>query len=445
MRFSVPTAQVDAWAAVHQGNLDDTATEIDKSLIDSALGRMMLHRRRALASQVIEEFFASAGSRFVPYLGDQASTRLLTFASEMAEANAAAAVAERVGGSTMPLLVERASMAETEGRVHDAVADLERLLEAYPGFVTAALAAGRLAFADGDPLRAIDALACVHRELIETREGAGLLADVLREIGVPEAASRYDVAALIGLGYMDSRGNDFAPVDAAGNVVSHNRMLPAFYVDHLPDGHVLYNDRGVYYSTNSTIGDLLFSIFRSCTADGSRVRRRRARSPDGLVAFRFLRRLKLGAYKKAPLGKVLSVVPIAFLRAWRKLSWLRRAIDRSLRGALPQIAAWGLLEIPERDRHSPIVQARVRSGITAIFGSRLALIGDPRRGTSELRGAANGETNVSSDPPQKHDENSVEAQLQRVFQMGVLSPIAFQALRRLVSRLDVGPDETLRL
>ena len=151
--------------------------------------------------------------------------------------------------------------AEAEGRAGDAAADLDRLLEAYPGFVTAAFAAGRLALADGDALRAIEVLAYVERELIQTREGAGLLADALRGIGMAEAASRYDVAELTGAGHADSRGNDCAPVDAAGNFVWHRSMPPAFYVEHLPNGRALYNDRGVYYFTNSALSDLFFAIF----------------------------------------------------------------------------------------------------------------------------------------------------------------------------------------
>ena len=57
----MPTAQLDAWAAVQGGALDDTASEIEESLADAALAQMMLHRRRAVVPEVINEFFVRAG------------------------------------------------------------------------------------------------------------------------------------------------------------------------------------------------------------------------------------------------------------------------------------------------------------------------------------------------------------------------------------------------
>jgi hypothetical protein len=441
----VLTAQVDAWAAVHRGELDETAREINTSLADAALAGMILHHRRAVAPQVVDEFFKSAGVRFAPYLGGGlAPSTPLDFAGEMADAKAAAAIAEQACGSKVPLLFERALMAETEGRPQDAAADLDLLLETYPGFVTAALAAGRFALANGDPLRAIEVLTYVQRELVEMREGASLLADVLRAIGMPEAASRYDVAALVGYGYMDSRGNDFAPVDMAGDVVSHHRMLPAFYVDHLPSGQALYNDRGVYYTTNSTISDLLFSIFRTNGTRSARARRRRAPPSkwwilDKLESFNLW--LKTDARKLGLAGRIASAAPLAIAEGWRQLAWLRSAIDRSLRRALPQLAAWGLLEIPERDRHSPIVQARLRSGIAAIFAAEIAHLADPLGGQSVSPSVANEATQAAREPMQALDDDMLEAQLARLGQSGALSPMAQQALHRLVGQVENGRNE----
>ena len=87
-----------------------------------------------------------------------------------------------------------------------------------------------------------------------------MLADALRAVGVPEAASRYDLAALIGLGHADSRGNDCAPVDMMGNPARDIRMPPAFLLETLAVGRVLANDRGVYYAANSTIGGYLAAL-----------------------------------------------------------------------------------------------------------------------------------------------------------------------------------------
>ena len=80
------------------------------------------------------------------------------------------------------------------------MADLRRLLDSYPGFVAAAFAAARVALSDNDPVGAIESLAFVERELFQTREGAALLADALRAVGMHEAASRYDLAALTNAG-----------------------------------------------------------------------------------------------------------------------------------------------------------------------------------------------------------------------------------------------------
>ena len=52
------TAQVEAWVGAHRGSIVEAARVIDASLADAALGRMMLHRRRAVVASVISEFFA---------------------------------------------------------------------------------------------------------------------------------------------------------------------------------------------------------------------------------------------------------------------------------------------------------------------------------------------------------------------------------------------------
>ena len=192
----MPSAQVDAWAAVHRGTLSDVSALINGSLADAAIARMMLHRRRATIPKVINEFFGAAGNAFTSDLTDPAPQAAADFSSEIAAAKAAGLVAEGACGDAPPLLFERALLAEMEGRRGDALADLRRLLDSYPGFVAAAFAAARVALEDNDPMGAIVSLAYVERELFQTREGAALLADALRAVGMHEAASRYDLAAL---------------------------------------------------------------------------------------------------------------------------------------------------------------------------------------------------------------------------------------------------------
>ena len=306
------TALLDAWKAVHGGSPADISALVDESMADAAIARMMVYRRRAVIPRVIEEFLERVGGVFAPKLPESAPQAALDFLSEIAAAKAASRLAEGACGEAPPLLFERAMLADMEGRRSDALADLRRLLDAYPGFVTAAFATARLVLADNDPIAAIESLACVESELIQTREGSALLADALHAVGFHEAASHYDLIALTNVGSLDSRGNDCAPVDVVGGVVSHSRMLPAFFVATLPDGRMLYNDRGVYYVTRSAISHLLSAMFKS-------------------------------------IG-------------------LRARTERTLGRILPRLAALGLLEIPERNRDSDLVRARLRSGIASIFG-----------------------------------------------------------------------------
>jgi hypothetical protein len=424
----VPTAQIDAWAAAHRGSIDKTCLAVDQLLADAALARMMLHRRRAVLSQVLEGFFARAGTAFAPRSKDAAPKAPRRFGDEMAAAKAAGGVAEDALGSTPPLLFERAMLADMEGRQAEALADLKGLLDRYPGFVVAAMAAARLSLANKDPLNAIEKLAYVERELVQTREGAALLADVLRAVEMPEAASSYDLAALTNAGYADSRGNDCAPVDTAGRVVSHNRMLPAFYIGTLPDGRILYNDRGVYYVAGSAISALLSVLFNTI-----KIPKAKARRGDQSTAFALRRacglqwkRLKPLLYKRNANAEALRTLVSAIVSASRQLARWRDAGDRALRRGLPSLEAWGLLKVPECDRHSRIGQERLRSSIDLIFGLPLAKVGQ--------------ETHVSVGSTQLA-ALSGEAKLWQLARSGALPPLAEQALRRLASEAGMHDDD----
>ena len=156
-----------------------------------------------------------------------------------------------------PLAFERASLAEDQGRFDDARADLKEVLAAYPGFVAGAIAAGRMALAAGDPAEAIRVLAPVEGEIIHTRDGAALLADAARAIGLHQSASRYDLASLICRGGYDSHGNDCAPIDLTGKIADDARMPQALYLEGQVDGSVLCNAGGIYYRVNPFFGRLL--------------------------------------------------------------------------------------------------------------------------------------------------------------------------------------------
>ena len=254
------TAQVNVWLAAQRGSLDDVLPAVDESLGDAALARMMLHRRRAIVATVVGEFLSRVGSRFIPYVEGRAPQAPGDVARETEIAKAAGEVAASISGSAPPLLFERALLAEAEGRRVEALSDFDELLDAYPGFLTAAIASARLSLAVKDPERAIRSLAYLESELTHTREGAALLADGLRAVGMPEAASRYDLAALISLDHADSHGNDCAPVDMMGNPAKDVRMPPAFLLGTPAAGRMLANDRGVYYVANSTIGGYLAAL-----------------------------------------------------------------------------------------------------------------------------------------------------------------------------------------
>lgn len=338
------TAQVRVWAAVHKGLLDDISGVIDELFADAALARMMLRRRRAVLAEVIDEFFARAGAGFTPYLAGLMREVPTDFAGEMAAAKAAGKLAEATCGAAPPLLFERAMLAEMEGQLVDALADLDQLLDAYPGFVAAVFAAARLALAAEDPGRAIRSLAYVERELVQTREGAASLADALRAVGLYEAASRYDLAALVCAGQSDGRGNDCTPVDAAGNFATDDRMPPAFYVETFPDGRILYNDRGVYYLASSVFSGVLSALLKGRRLPPARGRSGpesalSASSPLAELLTIVIAKLDPILYKRSADGATLRALPSRIVHAWRRLAWMRAAARRSLRVATAHFAA----------------------------------------------------------------------------------------------------------
>ncbi len=256
------SAQVNAWRAAHGGVLDTVSRALDRTLEDVSLARMMLHRRRAIVAQVVGEFFAGLEDRFAPYLENRAPQAPKSVARELEISKAAGEMAESVCGSAPPLLFERALLAEMQGRGREAQSDLDGLLKLYPGFLAAAIASARLSLAADEPGRAIRTLAGVETELANTREGAAILADALRAVGMHRSASRYDLATLMCPGYADSRGNDCAPVDMSGAIARDARMPAAFIIGELPGGRLLCNDRGFYYTRHLIDGGLLLDLQR---------------------------------------------------------------------------------------------------------------------------------------------------------------------------------------
>ena len=221
---------------------------------------MMLHRRRAVVAAVIGDFFTRIGNQFGRYLEGRVPQVPKDPVDEVATAKTAGDIVGDICDAPLPLLFERALLAEADARFGDAQADLQRVLAAYPGFLAAAAAAGRVAMAAADPGQAIRSLASVEREVTHTREGAALLADAIRAVGLHEKASRYDLAALICPGYHDSRGNDCAPVDVSGKVANDDRMPQIFYFESQPDRSIICNSRGVYYLVNSVLSRLLLAL-----------------------------------------------------------------------------------------------------------------------------------------------------------------------------------------
>lgn len=242
------TAQVAAWLGTHRGSLDALEPLLDSSLTDAALARAMVHRRRAIMAQAINEFRAAIGPTFDPYLDGRASQAPVDAARELRAAQALIGIASGPGREpSVPVLFERAMVAEMEGRFAEARTALDQLLELCPGFMTAAFAAASLALAAGKPKRAIRWLAPIEAELAHTREGTGLLATALRALGLGAIASRYECTMLTCRGDHDSRGNDCAPVDVRGEIAIDDGMPPPFRLETQQDGRALWNDRGNYY------------------------------------------------------------------------------------------------------------------------------------------------------------------------------------------------------
>lgn len=392
---------------------------------------MMLHRRRAIVAQVIGEFFGGLGRSFTPYLENRAPQAPATVARELEISKAAGDMAESLHGSVPPpLLFERALLADMEGRPQDAQANLDELLKAYPGFLAAATACGALSLAANDPGRAIRSFACVETELANTREGAALLADALRAIGMHQSASRYDLATLTCPGHADSRGNDCAPVDMFGVAARDAQMPAAVIIGELPDGRLLCNDRGLYYAQRlfaeqywvsyRRIGRRILQKFRLLLYAGSKLlegpmdrlylafAERGWPFPGAHVALdgkdrkahvhvsvddthgNHRARKSLGAKFRGTLEKLLSAFTSAGLWGLRIANnpRVRRALYRSYK-RLPESVRYRLnrhvlspvrrltsrewQQIPEQDWQSKIYRERVRIGVARMLQPRVTL------------------------------------------------------------------------
>ncbi len=412
------TAQVEAWVGARRGSISETTRCIDVSFTDAALGQMMLHRRRAVAASVISEFFAAVGSGYVPYLEGRASAAALDPEGERAAAARACELAASFCGMPPPLAFERALLEESDGRFGDALADLKQVLAAYPGFVAGAVAAGRMALASGDPVAAIRLLAPVEGEIRHTRDGAALLADAARAIGLHELASRYDLAALICRGGYDSRGNDCAPIDLTGKIADDGRMPQSLYLEEQADGSVLCNAGGIYYRVNPFFGRLLWMLNRGSGPSTMRAlgpsapdRQRRAfaeifevttarlrllwggRSPNAFVLLRkysgsawsALRRVLAAGLRVA--ASICLALIIFLYRLYRRLpvpvrasankvvqsqmKWLRPLVRDTIGPRLGPRGTW-LIFSPISDGHArgQLAETRYQSGLAQIFGLR---------------------------------------------------------------------------
>ena len=372
------TAQIEVWVGVHRGSIDNDSSTVGHSVADTALGRMMLHGRRAAVAEAVDEFISVVGSRFMPH--GRAQGAPIDFKTEMAAAVAAGEIVIRECGLVPALLFERATLAEMDGRRDDALADLQQLLDCYPGFLQAAIADARLALASGNPGRAIRSLAVVEVEITHTREGAMLLADALRAIGMHQAAARYDLAALLNTGRYDTRGNDCAPVDVTGNAATDNRMPPlAISAGKHQSGAALCNDRGVYYLMISGLSKSLSAFI-----------------PAGHSFYTGVSTAKLGSGRPKPkirtaaktlARSAVALLPIMVLVMWRQRRWIPQKIRIPMRTASVRLASalkvqkwvlpllrefiknqFALVQIPDHTRLSPTVQLRFQSGIARIFG-----------------------------------------------------------------------------
>jgi hypothetical protein len=475
--FLVATAQVEAWVGARKGSIHEAARVIDLSLADAALGRMMLHRRRAVAASVISSFFARVGTGYAPYLEGRSSVAPLDPGSERAIAAYAGELAASFCGMSPPLAFERALLAESEQRSGDALADLKQVLNAYPGFVPGAIAAGRTALAAGDPEEAIRLLAPVEGEITHTRDGAALLADAARAIGLHESASRYDLAAAICRGGYDSYGNDCAPIDLTGKIVDDERMPQSLYLEGQADGSVICNAGAIYYNVNPFVGHLLTVVSR-----GRRLSTMRSLGPSApnpqksaiaeifdaaiarlrlflggrfpIASFRLpryfvsawsgLRRFLAAVFRLA--AKIDLALVVFLYRLYRHLpvpvrasankvvqslmAWLRPLVRDTIGPQLGPRGSWRLFSpISDPHRRGQLAEARYHLGLARIFGMR------PLENGTEAtpRGAAFLEQRLSAVASPPPDEVALKMPAP-----GKLPPLAEDVLRRLIGEADIG-------
>jgi hypothetical protein len=472
----VTAAQVEAWVGTRKGSIHEAGRTIDAALADAALGRMMLHRRRAATATVFVEFFSRVGSRFAPSAENCAPGAPRDPAGERAIAASAGELVVSLCGVSPPLAFERAVLAEEQGRFDDARSDLNYVLAAYPGFVPAAVAAARLALASGDPAAALRALASVEGEITHTRNGAALLADAARAIGLHTSASRYDLEALLCRGGYDSHGNDCAPVDLAGAIADDRRMPQALYVEGRDDGSVVCNVGGVYYDVHPFVGHWLSLVSRGrrlsrmhSLGSGASARQKRtiAQTFDATTA-----RLQLFLDGRSP--RATGVLQKHLVSTGQRLQQCRRVVFRfaasldlalliflyRLYRNLPSpVRAWAnntirslvvLLRPLVRNRIGPVfgprgrfrlfspitevsarnrlAEARYQSGVTRIFGLRLA---------ASHVGAVRFVGTLLKDRPAPASEPSPRADALGMPPRDRLAPQAEDVLRRLLSETDV--------
>jgi tetratricopeptide (TPR) repeat protein len=412
----VTTAQVEAWVSTWKGSIDKANCDIDASFADAAFGRMMLHRRRAVAASVVSTFLARTGGGSAAYMEGGERAVLLDDVHERAIAAEAGGLVGKLYGASPAFLFERALLARAEGRFDDALSDLKQVVAAYPAFVAAATAAGKIALAAGDPAEAIHLLAAVERELTHTRDGAAVLADAAREIGLYQAASQYDLLALTCPGAYDSRGNDCTPFDLRGEIADDGRVPQTLYVEGQADHSVICNAGGIYYTVHPLVGYVLaawtlpraLSITRSL---GPSSPKRRIRKSAGTAVvpmarlrpffrnyfpkasgrvrqysarlMRVLRgplvraatlstRVDLalgilvhGAYRRLP----TSIRQYLNLTARTQLKRIRPVVRNSIGPVFGPRGNWGIFSrVPDAYAYGELARARYRSGVARIFG-----------------------------------------------------------------------------
>jgi hypothetical protein len=322
----------------------------------------MLFRRRAGLATIVSEFFAAMGPTFGPYLEGREPNVPLDAAREIQEAKAAANCVADSREGTPPLLFERAILSEMEGRTADAYADLQEFLEQYPGFLHAAVKAADLALIAGEPELAICYLAPIEFEVQHTRDGAGVLADALREIGRSVNASRYDLIALTSPAYHDSRGNDCPPVDVFENPVADRRMQLPFSLAWI-EGRLLANDRGIYYLVVPELSSLsLAELLARHPPSYGAVHEENASSTSPSSDMGSARRLT------ARLHQFLSGRPLRMLRQRRPIVQSRSLLEMLSRVAREHRHPEGNFEILSPSKRTEVLRGRFEEGLTRLFG-----------------------------------------------------------------------------